>query len=1545
MLTFVGFTRTQVGRDGLRKQFEQQFNHAFKGNLEIGQLTGNLAQDLFAADVRLYDPTGREVLRVDSLVARPSWRDLFRKRVSVRSLTLIRPTFYLRYQADSTWNLADAFHKSDPKAADAAAEPWSFNSADLHIIDGAVHTQHETVVPLEVEQGWLFNYANANAQEIQARATIEWSTEGKLIDVLSFSASLPDVSFAIDDLQGQLVIEPGRILVNQGTLQAGRTDLHFDGTVENLDSLRTGALDAFALDGTLHASRFDADQWRRLLPRLPLADVVTASARIQGPLNQLVISEATAQRGQTRIAVEGTILGLPDSLDFEMAARNSTVAAADLQAVLPDVSWPDLAHLGPVSIDAIVEGVARGASGRRSLRADAEIDARGAMGHLDGTLALRQQPGQAARYRFDLRTDSLDVGRLQNDSRLASTLNGRLTIEGSGFALDSLNTSIQAALLPSRFAGRRVDSVHVDASVAGRRLEATAFARRDREGVFANAVLNWNTRLPSYDLGLITRRLDLGPLLAADSLRSSLNMQWTLEGAGLSWADARGTLTMTFDSSEVHWGTTSRPLPPHQSVLTLHDPAGDEPRLLVTGDAVALRLDGRPSMDEMQTLTALWSYAMSQAWDRQQEKTYRREAPDAALIDGPSLDQILLQENARQALQAAGHDSLTLDLTLDVHRSDVLTALLPMLPAPEADLNARLRVVADADRLRLDGTANGDSLRLNAFDVAAYKADFETSMDLDEPLEQSLIVAFDARADSLRLARQAFGTPRLAADFRNQTGHASLTTDRSGNTGPVRLNTTFDLLPDRHRLTLQEFYFALGDYVWQNPNRAAIDFFADATVIDGLRLESQSSNGGATQRVQVRGALSDAPEDTFFVDVEAIGLRQLSDFLAMKRSLGGRLDGQIALTGTDQRILIGTLSVDALALDDRLLGRLEAATSYLPGTPDVALDSLVLRPMEPDDPLPPGMRPDLRVTENRARMTGTFRLPKSADDDPGSLNLRVIPERVDGFFFEYIVKELANVEGAITGEGTITGSLEHPIFDADLTMADGRFDVPKFNLHFEDVEGPVRVDEEGIKFDGVTLRDKTNGTATTSGAIFFNDYRFISFDVNARLDELQIIDVPSFTRELPFYGRIWASGDATLTGPLDNVVLRAPTAVTRDDSEIFIPITAAAALVDPGFIIFADSTGAVPDVPELARRENILDKRPVGERTFTEGMEIDLNILAPEGSTVRLVIDPLLGDVINAVGSGRIQLQRREGEFFTFGTLQVDSGDYLFTAGEVFVRRFLINQGTITWNGDPLNPRLDIEAAYQTRASKAGLPEEFTGRLQPTIPLIVQLFITGELNGVQVDLNLALDRSRQETISDTPLLEAYLNQPDRAAEHASSVLLTNSFLLTTEGTDNNVLAGSAFNSVSALVSSQLNRYLSQVIPNADFTFGVQSDEEAQDLDVSAGVAIRLLNERLVIRGQGLYRAVDNVDDTAQQGLQGEFVVEIRLNPSVSVEVFYRREGDVLSESLLTSETGAGLSYQTQFSTWRRLFQRIFGGGNKPDVASDSTNTVVDARDG
>ena len=65
-------------------------------------------------------------------------------------------------------------------------------------------------------------------------------------------------------------------------------------------------------------------------------------------------------------------------------------------------------------------------------------------------------------------------------------------------------------------------------------------------------------------------------------------------------------------------------------------------------------------------------------------------------------------------------------------------------------------------------------------------------------------------------------------------------------------------------------------------------------------------------------------------------------------------------------------------------------------------------------------------------------------------------------------------------------------------------------------------------------------------------------------------------------------------------------------------------------------------------------------------------------------------------------------------------------------------------------------------------------------------------------------------------------------------------------------------------------------------------------------------------------------------------MEVRLSRGVSLEVFYRRAGDDVTRQTLTNTTGAGLSYQTEFSTWKQLFYRLFGWlvGTPDDSSSD-----------
>ncbi len=838
-------------------------------------------------------------------------------------------------------------------------------------------------------------------------------------------------------------------------------------------------------------------------------------------------------------------------------------------------------------------------------------------------------------------------------------------------------------------------------------------------------------------------------------------------------------------------------------------------------------------------------------------------------------------------------------------------------------MTGRVGLTFDAEDFDLEVVLSADSIASRNLRLRGVEAVFNAGARLEDLLANSLGADLHVAAARFRWNDQVFLEPDVNAAFRDRGIDLAVRSSTAGTAEPLRLAARLDLLDDRNRVYLNELQFSARDQVWRAGGADTIDLYRNAVEVHGVTIRRVDAGSSGNERIQIQGALSAAPTDTLFVDVRDGRLRDVAALLAISRPIDGAINGRLAYTGfTTQPELTGSLRVDPLVYDDRVLGSMYVASRYIPGSPDVALD-LRLTSMEHTAS---GGRP---YEENELSVAGTFRLPRLESDesrDEGALNLRLDVDKLDAFFLEYIFRgEIDGVRGYFTGDGRIDGTFSRPLFRADLDVRGAGVSIPDFNLTF-DADGSVRVDDKGIHLDGLSVTDATEGSAVVSGSILFNEYRYFSFDLRGDLDELRIMNVGQ-SRELPFYGRIWASGHATLTGPLSNAFLRVDNAVATARSDLYIPFAESVEATDSGFIVFADSAGILPDIRRLTTRANLLAERPEGERPFLEGLEMNLNITAPEGSTVHLVIDPLLGDEINAVGSGRIELIRTEGEFFTYGTFNVTSGDYLFTAGDVFYRRFLIDDGSITWDGDPLNAMLDIQASYRTRASTEGLLTDAESRL---IPLIIHMNVRGRVATPSVELALAVDRNDRSILGGYEGLEAELNQPEFAAQYATSVLLTNSFLLTTTSLGSQPSAGLsdtrnqlAFNSLSQLVASQLNRYLNYALPNLDLNFGVQG-ESAQDLDVTYGVALRLLDERLIIRGRGIYRNEPTEGRHQQSGLD-EFVVEVRLNPHVSVEVFYRREGDLLSaaESFNTS-TGAGVSYQAQFSSWNRFMKRVFG---------------------
>ncbi len=1520
VVLFFALTRTEVGREGLRLELERQFADRFDGEIEIGRLSGNLMNRLSAGDVQVRDSAGRIVFTIDSVVAYPSWGDLLRRTITTGRLTLVRPEIHLSREEDGSWNLASVFRGGD-RLSDAL--PWSLHSTDVIIVDGRVVTHSFGALPRLVVDGAIFNYADAEAVNLNGRAIIEWSPNLKLIDVLELSGRIPDIDLPIDSLQGQFIVRDERLGLNAVHLRLGETRLHLAGSLSSYAGLRERPSDAL-VEVDLRPSTLRAEELMRIFPNLPFSDEVTASMRVQGPLSGLVVEDLRLGRGRSTLSAEGTLLGLPDSLDYELAFRPSSVAWRDVDAVLPGAGLPDFDHLGLIQFSGFSDGVVRygDRASQPYWQARSELQTTSQAGRLNADLTMAVGGHPYLAIDGSVLSRNFNLGALTRKAGLDSDLNGEATIRASGPDFRTTTGGLTVSLSSSRFAGRTLDSLRFDVSGEEGLLNGRMRVAQGSGTLLAHLRADIDSLESTYEIDGALSDFDIGPVLLSDSIRTSLNVQFGLDGSGNAPGDFQGRLSLAFDESRVADGILERVVPPHESAVAVRQVGTASPVVEVTGDVLSVRITGDVAIDPLISLARHWGNVLQRSADRALGKPLRSDSLTAVAEIDVAFDKAL-SDGAAADLDRLDLQQQTLDATIEVKRADILSALLPMLPDVRTDLDAGIRLSFDHDTFALNLSVTADSFDTNEMTARDFVMSLETDGSLDDLRANRLNADFSASAGRLLVGGQEFVSPIMSAGFHDQGLDIDILSTASGAAEPLRFTGRLDLLPDRIRMHIKTLQLAARDQVWEADSTHTIDVYRDAVVVKELTIRRTDGQAAGSERLRLQGTLSPLASDSLSVDVRDLPMEDALKLLAVERPFGGAVNGQLVYKGFQQQPeLTGSVSVKPLSYDNRVLGDLRIDSRYIPGSPDVGLD-LRISPLEPPE------SDARRYQSNDLSVSGTFRLPgtdAAGLKDDGALDLEIASRQLDAFFLEYIFQnEVSQVQGVFAGSGSIEGSFARPLFYASLDLDGGAFRIPDFNLDYE-ASGQVRVDELGIHVEDVLLTDSRGGRAALKGSILFNEYRYFSLDLHGRLHDLRIMNV-SQSRELPFYGRISASGDMSLTGPLSNTMLRSTNAVTSQESDLFIPITESSEVTDAGFIIFADSVGKVPDLRRLTRRDNLLDERPAGERPFLEGLEMDLNITAPVGSTVHLVIDPLLGDVINAVGSGRVQLLRTEGEFFTYGRFDVDSGDYLFTAGEVFFRRFLIDDGSISWDGDPLNANLDIDAAYRTRASTDGLTDACGSTM---IPLVIRMNVLGRVAAPNVELSLAIDRDNRSLLAGCAQgLEAELNEPELTAQYATSVLLTNSFLLTTTSIGSEQSQGLsdtrnqlAFNSLSQLVASQLNRYLNYALPNLDVNVGLLG-ESAQDLDVTYGVALRLLDERLIIRGQGIYQ--NEPTESRQQSGLDEFVVEIRLNSSVSVEVFYRREGLLqTTETLSTNTTGAGLSYQTQFATWRRFVQRLFG---------------------
>jgi hypothetical protein len=577
---------------------------------------------------------------------------------------------------------------------------------------------------------------------------------------------------------------------------------------------------------------------------------------------------------------------------------------------------------------------------------------------------------------------------------------------------------------------------------------------------------------------------------------------------------------------------------------------------------------------------------------------------------------------------------------------------------------------------------------------------------------------------------------------------------------------------------------------------------------------------------------------------------------------------------------------------------------------------------------------DVNITGkgNQVTLNGLY---YTAPESKIDMNLNIVKlnmKSIEGFSFGAIRR----ASGDITGQLKITGSPSAPQVRGDVNFNQVGFNVSMLNSYFRMPKESITFNDEGIRFNDFTLVDSTGNKAIISGSVYTKTYTDFRFGMDINMDNFRVINSTQADNKL-YYGKLYMDSRVKIRGDMNKPVVDANLTINdKTDLTIVLPTADPAVEDRQGVVEFINSNAPKMDSILLAHRLDSLKKSDV------TGMDVSATINVNKNANFNIVIDERNGDVVHLKGDAQLNAGiDPSGKINLTGVYTVNEGSYNLSYATVN-RKFDFKQGsTITWTGDPTTANIDLTATYVAKVPPIDLVESQTDETQRTmlkqkLPFNINLNLKGQLMKPDITFDIVLPEGNLTVSSDiittvNNRLAQIRQDPNELNKQVLGVLVLGHFIgdnpLQSQGGSAGI-NGAIRNSVSSLLSDQLNKLAGDLIGGVALSFDLQSGEDyssgvAQNrTDLNVGLSKQFLNDRLTV-------TVGNNFNLEGQNQPGQKATNIAGNVSVGYKLSkdgryliraYRKDEYIVIQGEVI-ETGVAFSVTLDYNRFSQLFRK------------------------
>lgn len=698
-------------------------------------------------------------------------------------------------------------------------------------------------------------------------------------------------------------------------------------------------------------------------------------------------------------------------------------------------------------------------------------------------------------------------------------------------------------------------------------------------------------------------------------------------------------------------------------------------------------------------------------------------------------------------------------------------------------------------------------------------------------------------------------------------------------------------------LRLTPSYISRGEKTW--------NIYTDGITADTSRIRiDRFRMVNAGQQLLLDGVVSRRLQDSVQLTLHNFELAPFSQFTS---SMGYRVDGRTNGSATMKAVLgAGEVQAD-IVVDSISINDLAVPSIWLRSRWDFIQNraGILVQQRENLDTLVRGF---YAPSQKRYYARATLDAVELSALDP---LLKGVVERTGGN---------ADVDIALRGSGkeaNLSGQIAVRDFTTTVDFTQVTYTMPR---------AVIEVKNNHLIAEGVPLYDPEKNEGLFSIDLNLEHLSNIFYSVKVLPKELMVLNTTSKDNDL-FYGRIFASGSATIAGSKGGVKMDI-VATTEGDSEFYMPLSGQSNAKTADFVTFV-TPEQIDTTDYLVRKKLLFQQQGRKKEAAGSTMDITMALNVQDNTAFQLVIDPTVGSALKGRGNGMLNLHINPGNgiFNMYGDYTLIEGSFLFSLQNIITKKFIIESGSmIQWTGEPVDARLDINAVYKLKTSLQPLLNTVTASSDDdqsgsrisdrSVPVDCKIHIGGRLSNPQLDFSVVVPVTDMETQA---AVASVLNTQEAQAQQFISLVALGTF---SNSGSANIGASSGVATGLEMLTNQLTNWFSTDDYRIILNYRAGSEMTGDEVDF--GFSTNLINNRLLVEVEGNY-IIDNKQAVSNNvsNFMGEAHVTWLIDKSGNLRLkAFTQTIDRFDENQGLQETGIGISYKEDFNNFKDLKQRI-----------------------